>query len=156
GNRRVMREVIKRPGAASAASAAQVVARPARRRWGRRLCGFRRGDGRGFRRGGRADGRGRPAVGGRLDLGPVAVVARHLAGLDDNRLRAGTDAAIQSGDDVMVKEHHGATTSSRSGGSLNGSRFDHVSPRYVMYQLSTYDQSTDQLLKAHLSGYHRM
>jgi hypothetical protein len=93
---------------------------------------------------------------GRLDRDQLAVAAWHLVDVDDDRRWTGTDAVAQSWDDVMVKEHHGATTSQRSGGSPAGSRFHHVSPRYVMHQLSTHDPSTHELLNTHLSGYHPM
>jgi hypothetical protein len=62
--------------------------------------------------GGRRGGTGE----GRLDRGQLAITAWRLIAVDGDQLWTGKDAVAQSWDDVIVEEHHGATTSSRSGG----------------------------------------
>src|SRR5262245_24428048 len=59
--------------------------------------------------GGVGDGTG----GGRLEGDVIVVGWSHLIAPDGSRLWPGNDVIPESRDDVVVQEHHGATTSSR-------------------------------------------
>src|SRR6266496_1799090 len=62
---------------------------------------------------GRCDG---GVGGGRREGELIAVGWNHLIASDGGRLWTGTGVIAESRDDVIVQEHHGATTSSRSRG----------------------------------------